>query len=72
MTPHQGNTILLRSSQQLPQLYIPVTSYKVYNPAGQLYLQEPLLRCFRNFRDTRVPPGLSHWVWRSQNATQNN
>ena len=38
MTPHRGNTILFRSSQQLPHLR--------------------LVRCFRNYRDTRTPSGV--------------
>ena len=38
MPPGRGNTILFRSSQQLPRLR--------------------LVRCFRNYRDTRTPSGV--------------
>ena len=44
MTPHRGNTILLRSSQQLPRLPL--------EPSTRL------VRCFRNYRDTRTPSGV--------------
>ena len=47
MTPHRGNTILFRSSQQLPRLRLGPSTC--------------LVRCFRNYRDTRTlsgpPPG---------------
>ena len=46
MTPHRGNTILFRSSQQLPRLRLgPLTR---------------LVRCFWNYRDTRTPSGVPH------------
>ena len=44
MTPHRVNTILLRSSKQLPRLRL--------GPSTRL------VRCFRNYRDTRTPSGV--------------
>ena len=46
MTPHWENTILFRSSQQLPRLRL--------GPSTRL------VRCFRNYRDTRTPSGVPH------------
>ena len=44
VTPHRGNTILFRSSQQLPRLR--------RGPSTRL------VRCFQNYRDTRTPSGV--------------
>ena len=45
MTPHWRNTILFRSSLQLPRLCL--------GPSTRL------VRCFRNYRDTRTPSGVA-------------
>ena len=44
MTPHRGNSILFRSSQQLPRLRL--------GPSTRL------VRCFRKYRDTRTLSGV--------------
>ena len=44
MTPHRENSILFRSSQQLPRLHLGPSTH--------------LVRCFRNYRDTRTPSGV--------------
>ena len=44
MTPNRGKTILFRSSQQLPRLRL--------GPSTRL------VRCIRNYRDTRTPSGV--------------
>ena len=51
MTPCRGDTIILfRSSQQLPRLRLgPLTR---------------LVRCFRNYRDTRTQSGVARWAQR--------
>ena len=70
MTPHQGNTILFCSYQQLPCLCLePMKDFLSWHGT----LQGPsicLVHCFRNYRDTRTPtrpvptcPGGNHW-WR--------
>ena len=55
MIPHRGNTILFRSSQQLPRLRLgPSKGFLSWHGA----LLEPstcLVRCFPNYRDTRTP-----------------
>ena len=44
MSPHRGDTILFRSSQQLPRLRL--------GPSTRL------VHCFRNYRDTRTQSGV--------------
>ena len=56
--PHRGNTILFRSSQQLPRLRL--------GPSTRL------VRCFRNYRDTRTPSGVGREARRSQDTVNNN
>ena len=62
MTPHRGNTILFHSSLQLPGLRPgPLKGFLSWHGA----LQGPLtchVRCFRNYRDTRTPSGISRGI----------
>ena len=56
--PSLGNTTLFRSSQQLPRLHPgPLKGFLSWHGA----LQGPstrLVRCFRNYRDTKTPSGV--------------
>ena len=58
MTPQRGNTFLLHYSQELPRLRLgPLKGFLSSHSA----LQGPstrLVRCFRNYRDTRTPSGV--------------
>ena len=58
MTPHRGNTILFRSFMQLPRFRL--------GPSTRL------VRCFQNYRDTRTPSGVPHWVQVTQDTVNNN
>ena len=59
MTPYWGNTILFRSSQQLPGLRLgPSKGFLSWH--GALLGPSPcLVRCFRNYRDTRTVSGVA-------------
>ena len=60
MTPHQGNIILFRSSQQLPRLRLGPSNGFLSWHGALLGPSTRLVRCFRNYRDTRTPSGVSH------------
>ena len=59
MTPHQGNTILFRSSQQLPRLRLGPSKGFLSWHGALLGPSTCLVRCFRNYRDTRTPSGVT-------------
>ena len=58
MTPHRGNTILFRSSQQLPRLRLGPSKGFLSCHGALLGPSTRLVRCFRNYRDTRTPSGV--------------
>ena len=60
MTPHQGNTILFRSSQQLPCLCLGHSKGFLSWHGALLGPSTCLVRCFRNYRDTRTLSGVPH------------
>ena len=55
MTLQRGNTILLRSSQQLPRLRLGLSKGFLSWHGALLGPWTRLVRCFRNYRDTRTP-----------------
>ena len=57
MTPHRGNTNLFRSSQQLPRLRLGPIEGLFELTRTLLGPSTRLVRCFRNYRDTRTPSG---------------
>ena len=59
MTPHRGNTILFRSSQQLPRLRLGPSKGFLSWHGALLGPSTRLVRCFRNYRDTRTLSGVS-------------
>ena len=69
MTPLWGKTFLFRSSQQLPCLRLtPLKGFLSLHSA----LQGPLMRCFRNYRETKTSSGVPCWMRRSQDTVNDN
>ena len=66
MTPYRGNTILFRSSQQLPCLRLRPSKGFLSWHSALLGPSTRLVRCFRIYRDTRTPSGMPLKVRRSQ------
>ena len=58
MTPHRGNTIFFRSSQQLPRLRLGPSKGFLSCHCALLGPSTRLVRCFRNNRDTRTQSGV--------------
>ena len=58
MTPHQGNSILFRSSQQLPHLRLGPSKGFLSWHGALLGPSTRLVCCFRNYRGTRTPSGV--------------
>ena len=59
MTPHWGNTFLFHSSQQLPRLRLGPSKGFLSWHGALLGPSTRLVRCFRNYRDTRTQSGVS-------------
>ena len=59
MTPLRGNAILFRSSQQLPRLRLRPSKGFLSWHGALLGPSTRLVRCFRNYRDTRTPSGVA-------------
>ena len=72
MTPHLGNTILFRSSQQLPRLRLGPSKGFLSWHGALLGPSTRLVHCFRNYRDTRTPSGVARLARRSQGTVNNN
>ena len=65
MTPRRRNTILFRSSQQLPRLRLGPSKGFLSWHGALLKPSTQLMRCFRNYRDTRTLSGVPRWAQRS-------